>query len=676
MIKLIKIKLLLIYVLSIGGYAQTTVTSLSGLRDAVQNSNQQITLVSGEYQWESLPEESRVIDCSGSDNTIDLTGVRILVRVGSIREAYFNMSGNNNVLRNGIVEDYYQSGLEEVTDFSAYNNDRTNLAYGLKGDPIMSITGDGNLVEGLEMIVKGSFPYGYGSQYGIGAVNTFGLSKRCGILITGIDGGGVGNTLDGVTMHHYAFGHGIFMQNGATETVIKNCYIEGRMRQSDDIYNDTETYDLPYLTDYKFPTGDDWRTLPFIESYDIPRDENSVVYPLSEDGIRAYNDTGSVIVENCTVKQMRGGIRLYLASSATVTNSVAIDCGNTNYNMPADGSITGSSGNFSFAPLSDFRLSRSRQNIEMTILPSANAIGTHNLADVLGNNHNIVFHRSPGPLDDDEERSIVVSGSNSTIVNETEYSIILESTASGNTIISCGDVTDNGSDNNITLSDDCFSENSLCGTEDAFSKIEAEAYCFETGIVASDNYVEETHDGDWIKFDEIDFGTGANIVEVLAATTKDNGVLEIRQGTSFGTLLGSVAIGNTNDWGNYEAFSSEIESMTGKQENIYFVFTGDSGFLFNLDTIQFSKDSSLSIYDIDLTDNKVYPNPFTNEINVELNTSTNRKLQVFNTLGQEVYTTNSTGNTIKIDADFKYNGLYILKITEENKTVTKKLIKK
>ena len=322
-----------------------------------------------------------------------------------------------------------------MTDFSAYNNDRNNLAYGLRGAPIMELTGNGNLVVGLEMIVKGSFPYGYGSQYGIGSINTFGLNKRCGILITGRDGGGVGNTLDGITMYHYAFGHGIFMQSGATETTIKNCYIEGRMRNSNDMYNDTETYDLPYRTDYKFPSGDDWRTLPFAESYDIPRGDNSVVYPLSEDGIRSYNNTGSVTVENCTVKQMRGGIRLYLASSATVKNSTAIDCGagGTNFNLPTGATVTGSSGNFTYTTLSDFRLSRSRMNIEMTIIPSPNAIGPHNIADILGNDHDIVFHRTPGPLDSDEERPIVVYGNNSTIVNETEYTIVLESGTSGNT---------------------------------------------------------------------------------------------------------------------------------------------------------------------------------------------------------------------------------------------------
>ena len=106
--------------------------------------------------------------------------------------------------------------------------------------------------------------------------------------------------------------------------------------------------------------------------------------------------------------------------------------------------MTNSVGNFTNGPLSDFRLSRSNQNLEITILPSPNAVGAHNIADILGNSHDIVFHRADGPEDTGENRVIVVYGNNSTIRNETEYEIVLESGTSGNTIISAGDVTDNG----------------------------------------------------------------------------------------------------------------------------------------------------------------------------------------------------------------------------------------
>jgi hypothetical protein len=99
--------------------------------------------------------------------------------------------------------------------------------------------------------------------------------------------------------------------------------------------------------------------------------------------------------------------------------------------------------------LSDFRLSRSNQNLELTILPSPHAVGPHNVADVLGNDHRIVFHRSKGPIDK-KLRPIVISGDDSTIRNETEYPIILQSSASGNTVVSFGPVTDRGTGNKVS----------------------------------------------------------------------------------------------------------------------------------------------------------------------------------------------------------------------------------
>ena len=83
------------------------------------------------------------------------------------------------------------------------------------------------------------------------------------------------------------------------------------------------------------------------------------------------------------------------------------------------------------------------------MLPSPHAVGPHNVADVQGSGHNIVFHRSAGPIDPNL-RPIVVKDDNSTIKNETEYPIILLSSASGNTVESFGPVTDLGTNNKVS----------------------------------------------------------------------------------------------------------------------------------------------------------------------------------------------------------------------------------
>ena len=412
--------------------AAVNVSTLSQLREAVQDSNQTIIMKPGRYTLTDLPSRSRSIPCSGSNNTIDLSGVHVDAPVGSTRTSYITILGDNNTFRGGTFEDTYEKGLKDVTDFSSYNQDRTTLARGLRGAAVLAIAGDRNKVIGTKLTVRGSFPYGYGSIYGIGSDNVFGLDKRCGILIKGRS-----NTVDGCEVQQRAFGHGIYMQHPADKTVIKNSLVEGVMRPSKDLYLETNPKDLPARSEYR---------LPLSGNKPIPKD---IMLPLAEDGIRVYTGGGSVIVENCIVKKMRGGIRLYLASSATVIDSTAIDCGWTNFNLPGRGKIKGSAGNFAYAPLSDFRLSKSRQDIELSILPSPHAVGPHNVADIQGSGHNIVFHRSDGPIDPNL-RPIVVKDDDSTIRNETEYPIILLSSASGNTVESFGPVTDLGTNNKVS----------------------------------------------------------------------------------------------------------------------------------------------------------------------------------------------------------------------------------
>ncbi|MBK1854055.1 right-handed parallel beta-helix repeat-containing protein [Verrucomicrobiaceae bacterium 5K15] len=410
--------------------SKVTVQSLEELRQAVTKSDQAVVLAAGDYNLADLSKKNRYVEVSGSNNKIDLTGVMLEAPVGSTKSCYFRVTGDHNMIKGGTFEDTYENGLQEVKDFSQYNMERRKLASGLRGDPVVKVSGDHNQIHGLKLTVRGSFPYGYGSIYGIGRDNVFGLDKRCGILLTGRH-----NMLQRCEIQMRAFGHGIYMQAPADHSVIKHCYVEGRMRASKELYAETHAKDLPKRSKYRS------------DGRPIPRD---VMLPLSEDGIRSYARSGHVTVENCRVKQMRGGVRLYLARSATVKDTIAIDCGATNFNMPKKGKVSGSFGNFSYAPLSDFRLSRSVQDLDITIIRSPEIVGPHNLADIQGDKHKIIFRRQPG-AEDENLRPIVVTGKGSNIINATEYPIILESSSSGNTILSSGEVTDRGKNNKVTI---------------------------------------------------------------------------------------------------------------------------------------------------------------------------------------------------------------------------------
>ena len=212
---------------------QVKVSSLSELREAIQKSDQAIVMKPGRYAMTDLPEKSRTLTVSGSNNSIDLSDVYIAVPVGSTEDHYIVISGDGNVFKGGTFEDVYKNGLQEVTDFSAYNKDRS-LANGSRSAN-MAVTGNNNKVVNTKLIVRGSYPYGYGSIYGINAENAFGLKKRSGLLVNGKN-----NILDGCEVQQRAFGHGIFIQKPADKTVVKNCLVEGRMRPSNDLYLETD----------------------------------------------------------------------------------------------------------------------------------------------------------------------------------------------------------------------------------------------------------------------------------------------------------------------------------------------------------------------------------------------------------------------------------------------------
>ena len=64
--------------------AQTIVNSLAALRTAVQDSNRTIVLQAGNYNIEVLASNQRFFPCSGSNNTIVLTGAKIREKEGKI----------------------------------------------------------------------------------------------------------------------------------------------------------------------------------------------------------------------------------------------------------------------------------------------------------------------------------------------------------------------------------------------------------------------------------------------------------------------------------------------------------------------------------------------------------------------------------------------------------------
>lgn len=109
-----------------------------------------------------------------------------------------------------------------------------------------------------------------------------------------------------------------------------------------------------------------------------------------------------------------------------------------------------------------------------------------------------------------------------------------------------------------------------------------------------------------------------------------------------------------------------------------FILRQDGGA--NTPTIQFDElristtlEQLLSVRSNEIAGLQVYPNPVSNGvlyINTELNTT--KSVQIFDLLGKQVLATTTETNAVNVSALTK--GLYIVKITEEGKTATRKIV--
>lgn len=101
--------------------------------------------------------------------------------------------------------------------------------------------------------------------------------------------------------------------------------------------------------------------------------------------------------------------------------------------------------------------------------------------------------------------------------------------------------------------------------------------------------VDYIKNGGWVRFNRVDFGSG-NLDKFTArvASGSQGGTLELRINSPTGPLLSSINITNTGDWGNYQTLSADFINTTSGVKDIFAVFKGANGFLFNVNWLSFS----------------------------------------------------------------------------------------
>ncbi|AWS48753.1 ThuA domain-containing protein [Streptosporangium sp. 'caverna'] len=133
----------------------------------------------------------------------------------------------------------------------------------------------------------------------------------------------------------------------------------------------------------------------------------------------------------------------------------------------------------------------------------------------------------------------------------------------------------------------------LGGTGPVTQTVEGEAYTSNFGVQPADHgpasggktvgYIEN---GDWAGYSTVNT-SGATAFSARISSAGSGGTIQIRSGSATGTLLGSVTVPVT---GNWDTFQNVSTTLTGSASgNLFLVFTGGGGNLFDIDTFTITK---------------------------------------------------------------------------------------
>ncbi|MBI9019045.1 MAG: carbohydrate-binding protein [Phycisphaerae bacterium] len=110
----------------------------------------------------------------------------------------------------------------------------------------------------------------------------------------------------------------------------------------------------------------------------------------------------------------------------------------------------------------------------------------------------------------------------------------------------------------------------------ATSKVPAISYKSQQGInnaVCSEGgqCIGWIDSGDWVKYENVDFGKNTNAIALRIASDTEGGLVELRSNDPQGQLLGSCIVNNTGGWQSWKTVNMQTKALSGKK-NICLVF--------------------------------------------------------------------------------------------------------
>ncbi|MCQ2460219.1 MAG: carbohydrate-binding protein, partial [Ruminococcus sp.] len=130
-------------------------------------------------------------------------------------------------------------------------------------------------------------------------------------------------------------------------------------------------------------------------------------------------------------------------------------------------------------------------------------------------------------------------------------------------------------------------------------KIEAESCTAQSGI-DTENCSEGGKDvayienGDYIGFKNVDFGDGAKNIQFRVGSNGGDNSIEVHLGSPDGKLIGTMNVNSTGGWQTWETQNCRIDETSGLND-VYLVFKGGDGYLFNLNWWRVNEDEENEI---------------------------------------------------------------------------------
>ncbi len=359
------------------------IDNLAELQSFSKRDNIKVKLLPGNYQINDA-ESIRFIQFTGNNSHFDLTGCRFMVDTRLFNRTDLKKSDDGNSMycaieisgTNVVLEGLYMETYGDQPGRQSKNK-------------MFNIVGQDVTVKNVEVRTAGSSPWGYGYLYGLGGGD---VRKMNGIRV-GYPAKNV--KLIGCKVHMRAMGHAIFLQ-GADNTLIEDCHVDGLLRTTDAILAETSGY----CFDKNFYAGKGG----YIEGTTVADDGKILpgeIISLSEDGIRMYPEykghkTKNTTVKNCTVFQMRRGICTGLSTSGDkVINCQVKNCVAAGFNVGNNDTLMNCSADAKYAEAFCLPYAKAKNAfIEMEILDSRNGVANNLLAAINGTGHNVIIKTS------------------------------------------------------------------------------------------------------------------------------------------------------------------------------------------------------------------------------------------------------------------------------------------